>query len=264
MINTKYCIITENDESEWDDVTGELYHFPKRYLKYLSHGSKVIYYKGTIRDKSFLEKRLTPKPHYFGVAEIGESAPDPLSNKNDYFCEILNYQSFENPVLAKTTAGNFLEIIPENRKNNYWRDGVRVIDESTYKNILANVRILTKKPLTAILPDLSGDFESNSMEGKRKYRYTAYYERKPKNRKDAIKFHGYTCMACRFNFEKCYGKIGKNFIHVHHIKPVSQIGKSMSINPKKDMIVLCPNCHSMVHRNKKKTLTLSDLKKILN
>ena len=28
----QYTIITENDESEWDDKTGEKYHFPSRYV----------------------------------------------------------------------------------------------------------------------------------------------------------------------------------------------------------------------------------------
>ena len=28
-----YAIITENDESPWEDITGIQYHFPSRYLK---------------------------------------------------------------------------------------------------------------------------------------------------------------------------------------------------------------------------------------
>lgn len=37
-----YTIITENDKSEWKDETGEVYHFPKRYLTLLPEGGKVI------------------------------------------------------------------------------------------------------------------------------------------------------------------------------------------------------------------------------
>jgi len=37
-----YTIITENDESQWDDDTGVLYHFPKKYLKHLQPGTNVI------------------------------------------------------------------------------------------------------------------------------------------------------------------------------------------------------------------------------
>ena len=34
-----YAIITENDVSNWSDKTGELYHHPKRYLKYIPEGT---------------------------------------------------------------------------------------------------------------------------------------------------------------------------------------------------------------------------------
>ena len=34
-------IITENDVSQWEDQTGVLYHFPKRYEKYLKPGDVV-------------------------------------------------------------------------------------------------------------------------------------------------------------------------------------------------------------------------------
>lgn len=107
-----------------------------------------------------------------------------------------------------------------------------------------------------------GEFESG-VEGKKKQRYTTYYERLPENRKQAIKIHGVTCKACNFNFEKTYGAHGKDFIHVHHIKPVSQFEKPKKINPKTDLTVLCPNCHSMVHRYKNKTLSLDQLKNLI-
>jgi len=108
----------------------------------------------------------------------------------------------------------------------------------------------------------NAEFESG-VEGNKKQRYTTYYERIPENRKQAIKIHGVTCKACDFNFEKKYGSHGKDFIHVHHIKPVSQFEKPKKINPETDLIPLCPNCHSMVHRFKSKTLSLEELKKII-
>lgn len=44
-------VIVENDISQWDDLTGEVYHFPKRYKDLLLTGEKVIYYKGRMKDK---------------------------------------------------------------------------------------------------------------------------------------------------------------------------------------------------------------------
>lgn len=51
------------------------------------------------------------------------------------------------------------------------------------------------------------------------------------------------------NFEKVYGEIGKNFIHVHHIEFISSFeGKEHELNPIEGLIPVCPNCHAMLHR----------------
>jgi predicted HNH restriction endonuclease len=66
-------------------------------------------------------------------------------------------------------------------------------------------------------------------------------------------------MACGFNFEAQYGELGKGFIHVHHNKPISEMGPTR-INPYSDLSVLCPNCHAMIHRKKDRTLSVEELK----
>ncbi len=105
------------------------------------------------------------------------------------------------------------------------------------------------------------NFES-ALEGNKSKRFVTKYERDPKLRKQAIQIHGYTCKVCEFNFEKHYGKHGKDFIHVHHLKPLFQFEEARKVNPQTDMTVLCPNCHSMIHRNKNKTLSIEELKDI--
>ena len=74
------------------------------------------------------------------------------------------------------------------------------------------------------------------------------YERNPINRKICLLLKGYSCAVCGFNFEKTYGSIGKNYIQVHHLIPVSSMGVNYQVDPSKDLIPLCSNCHSMVHR----------------
>lgn len=76
------------------------------------------------------------------------------------------------------------------------------------------------------------------------------YERNPLNRKLCLAAKGYDCAICGMNFERQYGPIGYHFIHVHHIVPVSQVGAGYVINPLKDLIPVCPNCHAMLHRRK--------------
>ncbi|TFW18852.1 HNH endonuclease [Duganella callida] len=74
------------------------------------------------------------------------------------------------------------------------------------------------------------------------------YERNAVARKRCIQYHGYSCKCCGFNFEQTYGELGKAFIHVHHVKPLAEIKESYVVDPVKDLIPLCANCHAMVHR----------------
>lgn len=60
---------------------------------------------------------------------------------------------------------------------------------------------------------------------------------------------GYTCYVCGFNFEKAYGEIGKNFLEVHHTKPLATYDDEHPI-PQSELCALCSNCHSMVHRSR--------------
>ncbi|MEK7395496.1 MAG: HNH endonuclease, partial [Candidatus Poribacteria bacterium] len=82
-------------------------------------------------------------------------------------------------------------------------------------------------------------------------------------RVEAISLHGTKCMACDFDFEKKYGERGKGFIEIHHIKPVSELGGNTKVDPATDLVVVCSNCHRMIHRKKNKVLSLEELKKII-
>ncbi|MBY0147745.1 HNH endonuclease [Neobacillus niacini] len=85
-------------------------------------------------------------------------------------------------------------------------------------------------------------------EGKRKTINVNVYERNPLARKKCMDFYGVQCQICNFNFEEKYGEVGKDFIHVHHIVPLHQIQGDYKVDPIKDLIPVCPNCHAMLHR----------------
>jgi len=89
------------------------------------------------------------------------------------------------------------------------------------------------------------------------------YERDPRNRREAIAIHGKSCMACNFNFEEKYGELGDEYIIVHHTVPVSQMGNDYFVDPAKDLVTLCANCHAMVHRHNP-PISVADLRKILS
>jgi len=89
------------------------------------------------------------------------------------------------------------------------------------------------------------------------------YERNQKARSECIKYHGYACKVCSFDFEKHYGSLGKEFIHVHHVVPLSNIQSEYKLNPKTDLIPVCPNCHAMLHRLKG-ILSVGQLKQLIS
>ncbi len=105
---------------------------------------------------------------------------------------------------------------------------------------------------------LSG--ETALIEGQQTQRWTTTYERNPQLRAEAIRLHGLVCMGCGFNFETMYGAFGSGFIEVHHTKPISSLGGAVTVNPSSDLVVLCSNCHSIVHRKRPSPLSLVDLK----
>lgn len=80
------------------------------------------------------------------------------------------------------------------------------------------------------------------------------HERNPEARQECIDYykalHGgrLVCECCGFDFAKAYGEIGEGFIEVHHLYPVSQRGGDYVVTPEKDLVPLCSNCHSMIHR----------------
>lgn len=86
-------------------------------------------------------------------------------------------------------------------------------------------------------------------EGAKKEITVNSYERNREARNMCIAVHGCKCAVCGMDFEKVYGEIGKGFIHVHHIVPISSIGKEYKLDPVKDLIPVCPNCHAMLHRS---------------
>ncbi len=74
------------------------------------------------------------------------------------------------------------------------------------------------------------------------------FERSADARAKCIEHYGYVCAVCSFDFENVYGDIGKNYIHVHHIVPLSEVRKEYVLDPIEDLIPLCPNCHAIIHR----------------
>lgn len=74
------------------------------------------------------------------------------------------------------------------------------------------------------------------------------YERSSINRAACIEIHGAVCKACGFDFGRFYGELGRGFIEVHHTQMVARLSPGTILNPETDLVPVCPNCHSMLHR----------------
>jgi 5-methylcytosine-specific restriction protein A len=100
------------------------------------------------------------------------------------------------------------------------------------------------------------------IEGARKQVRVNAYERNPRARSACLKHYGYRCSVCGLLFEERYGKIGKDFVHVHHLKPLVLSDGAYQLNPIEDLRPVCPNCHAMLH-HQEELLSIAELKAII-
>jgi 5-methylcytosine-specific restriction protein A len=110
------------------------------------------------------------------------------------------------------------------------------------------------------------DLVNEYLEGDEQNVLVTKYERNRQARDECLKSHGYSCVVCDFNFFDKYGKVGKNFIHVHHHIPLSKVKKTYVIDPIRDLVPVCPNCHAMLHRklSNNKYLSIAELKAMVS
>jgi 5-methylcytosine-specific restriction protein A len=111
------------------------------------------------------------------------------------------------------------------------------------------------------------DEEGQFPEGKLVYRLHRKRERSAelvrRSKAHALKKYGaLRCIACQFDFGLCYGALGHGFIEVHHTKPLSEVG-SQRATRLADVVLLCSNCHRMVHR-RRPWLKLFELGRLLD
>jgi 5-methylcytosine-specific restriction protein A len=90
--------------------------------------------------------------------------------------------------------------------------------------------------------------DQNFYEGAIKQIYVNSYERNDRARYLCILKYGTNCVICGFDFEKVYGEVGKNFIHVHHLTPLSEIKQEYKVDPEEHLRPVCPNCHAIIHK----------------
>lgn len=128
---------------------------------------------------------------------------------------------------------------------------------------LEELGMVNDRPFPSEEDELTSSIVESTTDGKKTLCYTTRYERNAQNRRNAITIHGTVCQGCGFDFEKTYGEIGRDYIEVHHVKPLCEGEGSVPINAETDLICVCANCHRMIHRRKDSVLSLKALQELL-
>jgi len=102
------------------------------------------------------------------------------------------------------------------------------------------------RPVVIALPG-EVEFPGGFIEGTTRRVFVNAYERNPRARAACIAHYRPVCMVCECDFGAMYGEIAEGFVHVHHLKPLSEIGEEYVVDPIKDLRPVCPNCHAVIH-----------------
>ena len=92
------------------------------------------------------------------------------------------------------------------------------------------------------------------------------YERDPTARRRCIQHYGTSCFICGFSLASEYGPEFNGLIYVHHLTPISSVGRNATVDPVRDLRPVCPNCHAAVHwmRPSRSPRTIEQLQKALH
>lgn len=161
------------------------------------------------------------------------------------------------PQFEVTALPWFTELRQEQNKFSYGFNRIRS------ESIVAELqRLLEQYGGESVLQPDEVSVSSQLFEGATRQVSVNRYERNPYARQQCIEHYGCRCMACGFDFEQVYGEIGHGFIHVHHIKPLSETRKEYEVDPIADLRPVCPNCHAMIHQGTK-MISIEELRQVL-
>lgn len=183
-------------------------------------------------------------------------SPSHLKSYKDQWHDVSGKGIGFNPPIPLNGLAWFRELISEQQR---FRFGINQIKSSRVVQELENLRGKTGQDFR--LPDEVPQVRK-LLEGTKKQITVNAYERNTSARSSCIAHYGSSCSVCGFNFEKRYGEIGKDYIHVHHLMPLAAIQAKYEVDPIADLRPVCPNCHAMIHC-KEPPYTIEELRSLL-
>lgn len=128
--------------------------------------------------------------------------------------------------------------------------GEKPIEDQNEQELVHAADIKFENPIDDIAVSQDGKQLGSIEETKLRKAHYTYEGRLKDSQIKRIKMEkGYVCEACGMSFSKKYPSIGDGFIECHHKIPYSDMteGEKRNLNVN-DFIVLCSNCHKMIHR----------------
>jgi len=126
-------------------------------------------------------------------------------------------------------------------------------DPDRWHRVAAMIRkAAPTETISGALVEIDEEVELEAPEGRLLVRQHLNRERSRKLREAKIKAavsaqqRHLECQICAFDFEKRYGTRGEGFIECHHVVPLHEAGPGMT--KLSDLILICANCHRMIHR----------------
>ena len=100
-------------------------------------------------------------------------------------------------------------------------------------------------------------------EGTRKQISVNTYERDRTARDKCLQHYDTRCAVCEKDMSEIYGPEAEGLIHVHHLKPLSEVKEDYRVNPIADLRPVCPNCHAVIHRRRKPPYKIEEVRGFL-
>lgn len=245
---------------------------------------QIIAYLFFIKDRNrylpITQERFDEIFELIGIAEFKTSYNASWDNYTQFIDIIKQVRDFLKTKDQDTTlldAHSFLYILGSQMKEEKFQftSAASTTLEQTSTNSIDNSQDFNQQPLDRndqieapvfndekLPEELPVEISEQLFEGAKKTVTINAYERSTEAREKCIEYWKAVCAVCDFDFEESYGELGKGFIHVHHLKPISQIGDTYQVDPINDLRPVCPNCHAMLHRQKE-TMTIEELKTIM-
>lgn len=191
------------------------------------------------------------------VAEgVAQTKPVPSENWSPKFqSRIGNIRLRDNPVPIEVLRIS----IPEWGYPRYARGYTTVPDEFVQR--LARV-LAIERPFDVEI-GVSADEVPDYFEGEIRQVWVNSYERDADARRACINHYQARCAICEIDFGLAYGPVAEGFIHVHHLRPLSQIQTAYKVDPILDLRPVCPNCHAVLHRRSPEPYSIEDVKKFM-